>query len=374
MAEAKTFTGPGWFLDYTNATYMQASGVTNYSIPTLFHLSEGQSFTQTRVTGSPDSYYSNIDPTSTSGGKFIPEIYLQFSGDYNSAIASEEFAWLQELLDDGSISDADPYNIHLPAKGKSNDIRCYNHTSGENLRNVWFTVGTDHYYVIPYAQKDYGSISLKPDPREIKQTTGLILSTDQGGDKAVNQSITYANPNASEAVHAEFARKLNAFSKNALKDTIRVDRINLKALADPCMTFNGLKFGYYDDKDDVEFKNAGFKLQAQSMSLNKPTYSITDADGNTPDWITAMVSTFGLNGNEWQTTDKSKWNALPETMYGSKVNLKLTWAADNDFGEHSMTFKGVQLPTKESITQLYNTSNVGFAYVDCTYDKVEYEF
>ena len=54
-----------------------------------------------------------------------------------------------------------------------------------------------------------------------------LYSTDAAEGKKITTSVTYVNPNASNAVLKTFAQQLNAFTTNTYSETDRVETINV---------------------------------------------------------------------------------------------------------------------------------------------------
>lgn len=54
-----------------------------------------------------------------------------------------------------------------------------------------------------------------------------LYSTDAADGKKITTSVTYVNPNASNAVLKSFAQQLNAFTTNTYSETDRVETVNV---------------------------------------------------------------------------------------------------------------------------------------------------
>lgn len=57
--------------------------------------------------------------------------------------------------------------------------------------------------------------------------TNLTISATGPDNKKVSNTISYVNPNLSNATALEFAKKINALTKNSYQSTEKVDRIDL---------------------------------------------------------------------------------------------------------------------------------------------------
>ena len=59
-----------------------------------------------------------------------------------------------------------------------------------------------------------------------KTTTLQLNATDTGGND-IATTISYANPDATDAALSDFAKACNGLTTNTYVDTIRVDKISL---------------------------------------------------------------------------------------------------------------------------------------------------